>query len=72
MMTAEKAEDMRRIAEKLEAENPQWIVLFGVYSQQFVAFPRFSVPSGTIVAARYPGAMPDRMRAVERQVERKA
>lgn len=57
--------EMLRIAEKLETDNPMWIVVFGVYSRQFVAFPRFSAPVGTIVTARYPAALPQRMRRVE-------
>lgn len=61
---AETAE-MKRVAEQLESENPRWIVIFGEYSREFVAFPRFPVPSGTVVAARYPAAVPGRMRAIE-------
>jgi hypothetical protein len=57
--------DGRELAMRLEAENPQWIVLFGAYSGEFVCFPRFDAPSGTIVAARYPPAAADRMRGIE-------
>lgn len=57
--------EMKRVAQRLEKENPRWIVLFGDYSRQFVAFPRFPTPMGTIVAARYPDALPAWMRAVE-------
>jgi hypothetical protein len=56
---------MRRIAKQLEAENPGWIVLYGGSSREFVAFPRFRAPKGTIVTARYPGALPARLRDVE-------
>lgn len=59
-------EDMQRVAEGLESENPLWIVMFGVYSKQFVAFPRFAAPEGTIIVVGYPGALPERMRGVER------
>jgi hypothetical protein len=55
-------------ARELERDNPDWIVVFGVYSQQFVAFPRFPAPPRTIVVASYPGALPTRMRAVERRL----
>jgi hypothetical protein len=58
---------MRDIAERLEADNPLWMVMFGVYSRQFVAFARFDSPSGHVLSAHYPAALPDRMRAVERQ-----
>jgi hypothetical protein len=56
---------MRRIAGRLGEDNPSWIVLFGIYSRQFVAFPRFDVPMGTVVAARYPATLPPRMRRIE-------
>ncbi len=60
------ADDMRRIAERLEVDNPSWIVLFGVYTREFVAFPRFAAPEGTVIAVSYPGAMSERMRRIER------
>ncbi len=56
----------REIARQTERENPQWIVLFGTYTREFVCFPRFPVPPGTVLVAQYPGALPARMRAVER------
>jgi hypothetical protein len=59
------ADAMRGIARKLESENPNWIVLFGSYSKQFVGFPRFTAPKGTIIAVSYPAAMPGRMREIE-------
>jgi len=65
-MRAGDAAEMKREAGRLESGNPRWIIVFGDYSRQFVAFPRFTVPEGTIVTARYPGALPARMRAVER------
>jgi hypothetical protein len=55
----------RNEAMRLEAENPRWIVVFGVYTKEFVCFPRFTVPGGTIVAARRPRAVVTRMRRVE-------
>lgn len=57
--------EMKRVAERLEKDHPRWIVLFGDYSREFVAFPRFTAPRGTVAAARYPGALPARLRAVE-------
>jgi hypothetical protein len=55
----------REEARRLEAENPLWIVVFGVYSREFVCFPRFGLDGGSIVAARNPDALPPRMRKVE-------
>jgi hypothetical protein len=56
---------MRRIAEQLEASNPRWIVVFGAYTKQFIAFSRFHAPEGTIITARYPDALPSRLRIAE-------
>jgi hypothetical protein len=61
--------EMRRIAKQLESDNPRWIVMFGVYSREFVAFARFDAPGGAIITARYPAALPDRMREAERNAE---
>jgi hypothetical protein len=56
---------MHQIAAQIEEDNPSWIVMFGIYTREFVAFPRFTVPKGTILTALYPDALPPRMRAVE-------
>jgi hypothetical protein len=58
----------RQEAHRIEAENPLWIVIFGVSSREFVCFPRFGLDGGSIVAARDPAALPPRMRTVERSV----
>lgn len=55
----------REIASRLEAEHPLWIVVFGVYTQQLVCFPKFPAPTGTMLTAKYPEALPDRMRRAE-------
>jgi hypothetical protein len=56
----------REAAERTERENPGWIVVFGVFTRQFVCFPGFAAPAGTIVIALYPDAIPPRMRKIER------
>lgn len=61
----------RGIASRLEAEHPLWVVVFGVYSEEFVCFPRFDAPHGTMLVARYPGALPDRMRRAEEAMPRR-
>lgn len=58
----------RGIASRLEAEHPLWIVVFGVYTQQFVCFPKFQGPAGTMLTATYPEALPGRMRRAEQAV----
>ncbi|HLX51275.1 MAG TPA: hypothetical protein VKS82_23365 [Streptosporangiaceae bacterium] len=55
------------IAEDIRKQRPGWLVVFGVYSRQFVAFPLFAVTKRTILAARYPDALIDRMVRAEQQ-----
>jgi hypothetical protein len=55
----------RAEAERIERENPGWIVVFGVYTRQFICFPRFSAPRGTVLVALYPSALPPLMRSIE-------
>jgi hypothetical protein len=59
-------EEALAIAGKIEEANPGWIIVFGVFSRQFVCFPRFPVPKGTMVVARDPVKALERMRAIER------
>jgi hypothetical protein len=45
-------------ADQLERANPGWIVLFGSYSQQFVAFPLFpEAPAQSFLTAADPGEL---------------
>lgn len=39
-------------AAKLGQDNPQWLVIWGTFSHEFVAFPLFRVPQGTILCCR--------------------
>ncbi len=59
-------DDCHAIAKQIERENPGWIVIFGVFTRQFVCIPRFPAPPGTMVVAQYPDAVSPRMREVER------
>jgi hypothetical protein len=63
-------EAARTIAGRIEAEHPLWLVVFGVYTQEFVCFPRFPAPGGTVLVATYPDALPDRMRRAEETLTR--
>lgn len=63
-------EEMMRVAAELESCNPLWIVMFGVYTKQFVGFPRFDTASGTMAVALYPGALMSRMREIEQKAFR--
>jgi hypothetical protein len=44
-------DEQRQIASEIEQNRPSWLVMWGCYSRLFWAFPRFSVPRGTIVGA---------------------
>lgn len=55
------------IAKDIRKQLPGWLVIFGCYSRQFVAFPLFEVDRQTILTARYPDALIDRMVRAEQQ-----
>jgi hypothetical protein len=57
----------REIAAQLEREHPNWIIIFGVYTKQFIAFPRFGAPRRTILTALYPQALAERIARAEIQ-----
>ena len=70
-MSPEEHEANRETARQIELQRPGWMVLWGVYSKQYVAFPLFAAPAGTILAAGYAPALAPRMAAVERRAEGK-
>jgi hypothetical protein len=61
-------DEPREIARHLAAKSPNWLVLWGVYTHEFVAFPRFDAPRGTIVTAIYPDTLIGRTQEVERRL----
>lgn len=61
-------DEAREIARTIEEKLPDWFVVWGVYTKQFVAFPLFGVPRGTILTAYYPDALVDRMQSTERRL----
>jgi hypothetical protein len=58
-------EECAERAARLDRENPQWIVVWGTFSHQFVAFPLFSVPPGTVLCNRSEPELVRRMRQTE-------
>ena len=56
----------RDAARQIEYDNPRWIVVFGIFTRQFVCFPLFHVMPGTVVTALYPPAAMTRMAEIER------
>lgn len=70
-MSPEEIEANQAAARQIELQHPGWMVLWGVYSKQYVAFPLFAAPAGTILAAGYAPALAPRMAAVERRAQGK-
>ncbi len=58
--------EFREIARRIDEQSQDWLVLWGGFTRQFVAFPLFHAPSGTILTAYYPDALIDRMRRIRR------
>ena len=44
------------------------MVVYGTYSHEYVAFPLFTAPPGTILAAGYPPALITRIQQTERRL----
>jgi hypothetical protein len=55
----------REVAAELDRAHPNWLVLWGDYTQQFVAFPLFRTPRQTVLTAHFPDALAARMDEVE-------
>lgn len=61
-------DECREIAHQIEEKSPGWLVVWGVYTRQFVAFPLFDAPRGTILTARYPDALVGRLRKTQQSL----
>jgi hypothetical protein len=70
-MSPEDDEANRETARQIELQRPGWMVLWGVYSKQYVAFPLFAAPPGTILAAAYLPALESRMQTAELRAQGK-
>jgi LmbE family N-acetylglucosaminyl deacetylase len=56
------------IAEQIQRDRPQWVVLWGRYSGRFWAYPLFEMyPRRMLVYAGYPDALVARMDEAERR-----
>lgn len=56
-----------KIAEDIRRQRPDWLVTWGSYSRQFVAYALFSMTRRVVVTARYPEALVDRMDRAEQR-----
>jgi hypothetical protein len=57
--------DQRRMAELVNRENPLWLVMYGVGSRRYWAFPGFRVPSGTLLESADLNELVTQMRETE-------
>lgn len=55
----------KEIAERIQQDNPHWLVIWGVYSREYVAFPLFGAPPRTVLHTQHPGELVSRMRQTE-------
>ena len=52
-------------AQRIERDNPAWIVVWGVYTREYVAFPKFGAPPGTMLCSRNLNTLATAMRQIE-------
>jgi hypothetical protein len=62
----EEDEACQEIAEEIERQRPGWLVIWGVFSRRYTAYPLFPVRRRVIVVAYYPEALMERMDSAER------
>jgi hypothetical protein len=70
MMTGEvlEAGHAVQVAERLEQDNPDWLVLYGSYTREFVAFPIYpDAPDNCYCSAKDPAALDGHIRETERR-----
>jgi hypothetical protein len=57
-----------QVAERLEQDNPDWLVLYGSYTREFVAFPVYpDAPDNCYCSAKDPAALDGHIRETERR-----
>lgn len=66
-MPGEDHDACRAIAEQIHQTRPQWLVIWGVYSHRFWAYPLFEMRPRSLVYAGYPDALLDRLDEAERR-----
>jgi hypothetical protein len=55
----------QRIAERVQRDHPDWVIMWGCHSRLYWAFPRFNAPQGTVIAAPDPAELTEHMRQAE-------
>jgi hypothetical protein len=67
-MPSADEQECRETATRIDRDFPGWMVLWGVYTRQFVAFPLFDAPPGSLVTSYNPETLTDRMSAISRKI----
>jgi hypothetical protein len=62
---ATRHDDGYATAEHLQAQRPQWMIIYGCYSHRYWAYPLFPVTRCIIIHASYPDALIDRLDRAE-------
>jgi hypothetical protein len=57
-----------QVAERLEVDNPDWVIMYGSYSREYVAFPVYpDAPDNSYCSAKDPAMLDDHIRETERR-----
>src|SRR5580700_10833366 len=67
-MTPADEEACRVAARQIEQQRPGWMIMWGVYTRTFVAFPLFPVRRRIVVTATYPDVLLAWMEQAERRL----
>jgi hypothetical protein len=70
-VSQDQEDECRTVAERINHARPGWLVLWGQYTREFVAFPLFDTPGRLLVHAGFPDALVARMDEVERRYRRR-
>jgi hypothetical protein len=54
------------MAARIERRYPGWLVLWSLYYREFYAYPRFTVPKGTVLHYPDPGQLVAEMFSVQK------
>jgi hypothetical protein len=60
--------EYRAAADEIQRRRSGWLVIWGVYSRRFTAYPLFPVRHRVIIVADYPQALVERMDEAERSL----
>jgi len=57
--------DRYKTAQAIQQAHPDWLVVWGVYTREYVAFPLFRAPAGAIIQSASPDRLLQRMQQAE-------